>query len=211
MMSSLVSPRRAVGAAAIACVAALAAGCSSPGSSTTPVKTITVTAPPVSVTPVSPPSPPTPTQAATSPAGPAPCPTRDLSVKLGLGQGAAGSTYQNIDFTNIGTVTCTLYGYPGVSLAGGSPATQIGAAADENPGTPRQLVTLAPGQAASALLRVVHAQLFAASKCDPVTAKYLQIYPPNQTTPLYLAYSATACAKSAVHLMTIDIVKPGAA
>ncbi len=34
-------------------------------------------------------------------------------------QGAAGSVYQVIDFTNISNVTCTLYGYPGVSLGGG--------------------------------------------------------------------------------------------
>jgi Protein of unknown function (DUF4232) len=209
MLSSLVSPRRAVGAAAIACVAAMAAGCSSPGPSTTPVKTITVTASAASVTPVPPPAVPAPTQAATSPAGAAPCPTRDLGVKLGLGQGAMGSTYTVIDFTNIGTVTCTLYGYPGVSLAGGHPVTQIGAAADENPGTPRHLVTLAPGAVANALLRIEHAQILPASQCDPVNATYLQIFPPNQITPVYLAYSGTACAKSTEHILTINVVIPG--
>jgi hypothetical protein len=119
-----------------------------------------------------------------------------------------GSTYTVIDFTNTGNVTCTLYGYPGVSLAGGHPVTQIGAAADENPGTPRKLVTLAPGAVANALLRIVHAMNLPAKSCHPVNATFLQIFPPNQTTPIYLAYSTTACAKP-IHLLTIDVVKPG--
>jgi hypothetical protein len=41
-----------------------------------------------------------------------------------------------------------------------------------------------------------------------VHGAYLQIYPPNQTTPVYLAYSATACSKPVVFL-TIDTVKQG--
>ena len=45
---------------------------------------------------------------------------------MGVAQGAAGSVYQVIDFTNISNTTCTLYGYPGVSLAAGTPVTQVG-------------------------------------------------------------------------------------
>jgi len=185
--------------------------CGASGSSSSPNTTVTVTAtPPASASPgqtvTTPPAPSPP--AAPSSTGPAACPTRDLQAKLGLSQGATGSTYQVIDFTNIGTVTCTLYGYPGVSLASGTPAIQIGQAATENPATPRQIVTLAPGGVANALLRIVHAQLFPAAHCHPVTATYLQIFPPNQTTPIYLAYSTTACSKP-VHLLTIDVVKPG--
>jgi hypothetical protein len=142
------------------------------------------------------------------PGGPGPCPTRSLQAKIGLSQGAAGSVYTTIDFTNISHVTCTLYGYPGVSLTSGTPTTQIGAAADENPATPRQLVTLQPNVTANALLRIVQAGNFSASTCHPVTARYLQIYPPNQTTPIYLRYRAQACAKP-VHLLTVDVVKPG--
>jgi len=146
---------------------------------------------------------------ATSPSAPA-CPTSSLHLSTGTSQGAAaGSTYVSIVFTNIGTATCTLYGYPGVSLAGGAPVSQIGAAADEDPATPRQLVTLMPGARASALLRIVDAHNFPASRCHIVTATYLQVYPPNQTTPGYVAYSAAACSKP-VHLLTVDVVKPGA-
>ena len=90
-------------------------------------------------------SPGTATGTPAAPGGPAPCPTRSLGLKPGLSQGAAGSVYQVLDFTNISNVSCTLYGYPGVSLAGGDPVKHIGLAADENPNPPRKLVTLAPG------------------------------------------------------------------
>jgi Protein of unknown function (DUF4232) len=111
-------------------------------------------------------------------------------------------------FTNNSGTTCTLYGYPGVSLAGGNPVSQIGVAADENPGTPRQFVTLAPGAQASALLRIVAAQNYPAARCHQKSATYLQVYPPNQTTPIFVPYPSTGCTKP-VHLLTINLVKPG--
>jgi hypothetical protein len=129
-------------------------------------------------------------------------------VKLGASQGAAGSTYTVIDFTNIGTATCTLYGYPGVSLQTARPRHQIGKPAKENPATPRQLVTLQPQAAANALLRIVEAGNYPAGVCGPMTAHYLQVYPPNQTAPAYIRYTAQACSKP-VRLLTVDVVKPG--
>jgi hypothetical protein len=192
-------------------MAALAAGCGSNGSpAAAPTKTITVKA-----TPAAPASTaaasrtPAAGQASPTLAGAAPaCPTRSLGLKLGLAQGAAGSTYQVIDFTNISNGTCTLYGYPGVSLAGGKPVTQIGLAAAESHATPRKLITLAPGAVANAVLQIAHAVNFPAAKCHPVTADYLQIYPPNQTTPAYLHYSSQTCAKP-VQVLTVSVVQAG--
>src|ERR1017187_6077992 len=74
--------------------------------------------------------------------------------------------------------------------------------------TARQLVTLAPGQVASALLRIVDAGNYAPAKCGPVTASYLQVYPPNQTRPGYLSYKSTACSKP-VQILTVNVVLPG--
>jgi len=34
-----------------------------------------------------------------------------------------------------------------------------------------------------------------------------QIYPPNQTTPIYLAYSSTGCTSTSVNLLTISVVQ----
>jgi len=127
---------------------------------------------------------------------------------MGATQGAAGSVYTTIVFTNVSNATCTLYGYPGVSLTTGNPGTQIGKAAKENPATPRRLVTLQPQTSASALLRIVNAQNYPASRCDPKNSAYLQVYPPNQTKQVYIRHKTLGCAKP-INLMTVDVVKPG--
>jgi hypothetical protein len=205
MTAPVNTARPAIAAAALATVAALAAACGGSTPSATPAKTVTVTASqqaPAST------SPGTATGTPAAPGGPGPCPTRSLGLKPGLSQGAAGSLYQVLDFTNISNVPCTLYGYPGVSLAGGHPVTQVGLAASEDPTTPRKLVTLAPGQVANALLRIVDALNFPASKCGPVKTQWIQVYPPNQTTPIFLGYKTTACSKP-VRILSVSVVQPG--
>src|SRR6202035_4683356 len=72
-----------------------------------------------------------------APPGPPACPTSSLQVKLGVGQGYAGGVYVVIDFTNTGASTCSLFGYPGVSLVKGPPYTQIGLAAKRSTTTPK--------------------------------------------------------------------------
>lgn len=202
---------------ALACLVALlltgfVAGCGSGAPAAAPAKTVTVTpSAPDSTAPASPGTPaasPAAGSTATAGAAPAACPTRSLAVKAGLSQGAAGSIYQVLDFSNISNATCTLYGFPGVSLAGGSPVKQIGLAAAEDHSSARVLVTLAPGAVANALLRIVQAANFPPSRCHLVNSDYLQIYPPNQTTPAYLKYQAAACAKP-VQVLTVSVVKPG--
>lgn len=147
---------------------------------------------------------------ATAAGGPPGCATRDLKATVGVAQGAAGSVYQVIDFTNIGTASCSLYGYPGIALAGGSPVTQIGMAASRSPQAGPALVTLKPGAVANTLLRITQAQNYPTSKCSPMASTYLQIYPPNQTTPIYLGYKSTGCSATGVNLLTVSVVQSGA-
>ena len=138
------------------------------------------------------------------------CTTRDLQAKLTNAQGAAGSVYQNIDFTNVGSTACSLYGYPGVSLGTGMPFKQIGAAASRSTTASPAVVTLSPGQTANALLRVTQALNYPTATCKPTKAMYLQIYPPSQTTAIYLTYAATGCSSTSVNLLTIGVVQAGA-
>jgi len=212
MDSSLRVARRALPAAALTCVAAFAAGCgssSSTGAGGNGAPAASASSAPATTPAASAPAAPAASPAnSAAPAGPPPCPTRSLQVKLGVSQGTAGSVYTTIDFTNISNVTCTLYGYPGVSLQTAKPVHQIGKPAKEDPFTPRQLVTLQPQTTGNALLRIVDAGNYPSSTCGPVTAHYLQVYPPNQTTPAYIRYKTQACSKP-VRLMTVDVVKPG--
>jgi hypothetical protein len=201
--------------AGLIAVAALATGCSSASStalSLTPAPSSEATSSPSAAAPASPSAEASP--GSSSPgnpgaAGTPTCATRYLKATLGVVQGAAGSIYQIIDFTNISGAACTMFGYPGVALAGGTPVAQIGAAARRSTASSARLVTLAPSETANALLQITQAANYPASRCAPKASTYLQIYPPNQTTPIYLAYKSTGCSSSAVNLLTIGVVQPG--
>jgi Protein of unknown function (DUF4232) len=146
----------------------------------------------------------------TSATAAAACASASLGVKAGTAEGAAGSVYQVIDFTNTGAAACTLYGYPGVSLATGTPLAQVGAAATRSSTASPTLVTLAPGATANALLRITQALNYPSASCSPKATTYLRVYPPNQTAAIDLAYTSTGCTAASVKLLTIGAVQAGA-
>lgn len=202
-MKSTSVAARALGAAASIAAACLLAGCgSSPSPSARPTVTVTVTAAPPSASATSQPVP-TPT-----PSGPPGCATAVLKAALGPGGGAAGSVDYPLVFTNTSDSACTLYGYPGISFVSTS-GGQVGAAATEDPVYPRRLVTLAPGMTAHAELQITDAHNYAPSTCSPVAVHRLKVFPPGQTTALYVAVIATACLKPSVPILTVQTVQPG--
>ena len=91
--------------------------------------------------------------------------------------GAAGTIYYPVEFTNLGSAKCILFGYPGVSAVNKS-GGQLGPAAGRFKAT-RHNVTLKPGQTAHAALGIVDPGFIA--HCKKATAAGLKIYPPNQT------------------------------
>ena len=129
-------------------------------------------------------------------------------MTLGAPSGSAGSVEQTIVFTNTSGATCTLYGYPGVSLVSAPPYTQIGLAANRDSTTPVTLVTLATGASASAVLRIVDALNFGPATCSPTKAAFLRIYPPNQTVPVYLANASETCAQP-IQTLSVSPVQAG--
>jgi len=152
-----------------------------------------------------------PTATATAPSVPAAasgCLSRYLNGSVGLSQGTAGAIQIAIVFKNLDNVPCTLYGYPGVAQASGTPVTDIGQPSTENPSTARRLVTLQPGGYANATLQIVDAVNYSPATCKPVKADWLAVIPPNQTIPLYIHYSSTAC-KGNVRLLSVTTVQPG--
>lgn len=171
-----------------------------------PTRTVIVTASPTQ-TAASQPASGQPTASAQPPAVSG-CLTRYLNGSIGLTQGTAGAVEVVIVFKNLNNVPCTLYGYPGVAQAAGTPVTDVGQPSSENPSTPRQLVTLAPGGYANATLQIEEAGNFPASACTQVPATWLAVIPPNQTVPLYISYSSTACQGSA-KLLSVTTVQPG--
>lgn len=134
------------------------------------------------------------------------CTTSGLDVWLNTqGQGAAGTIYYDLEFTNLSGGTCTLFGYPGVSgtnLTG----TQLGSAANRITITPHT-VTLANGATAFALVGIVQAGIFPASKCGPVTGASLRVFPPNQTQSKRVPFPFPACSKTGPGYLNIQPVQ----
>ena len=202
--------RLALTAAALICTAAVT-GCASSGSSqpaasgSTPAASSSAPSAPAATSSSNTPAVVAPSSSA--PGTPA-CATSALQVKLGSSDGYAGGVYVVIDFTNTSGSTCTLFGYPGVSLVTGPPYKQIGLAAKRSTSAPKKLVTLAAGATANAQLQIVDALNFPSASCGPTKATALKIYPPNQTQPVYLPNTSTGCSKP-VQIMYIGTVRPG--
>jgi hypothetical protein len=132
----------------------------------------------------------------TAPAVLARCQSSHLTLSLGQGQGAAGSTYTPIVFTNTGSTACELHGYPGVSFVDAS-GHQIGVPATEDTGKVKTVKLTAGGGTANALLRQPNPGNFDPSACQQTTATKLRVYPPGETVALFLADPAPVCATHA--------------
>src|SRR5262249_30330676 len=131
-------------AAGLALIGFVTAACGT--SAPAPRKTITVTTTASPSSTQSPAAQSSPTPSTSSGTGAAAgCLSRYLYGSTGLSQGTAGSIYVTIVFKNLNNVPCTLYGFPGVALAAGTPVTDIGQPSVESSTSTRKLVTLQPG------------------------------------------------------------------
>jgi hypothetical protein len=104
------------------------------------------------------------------------CAAANTFVWLALSpNGAAGTIYYPVEFTNLGGTTCTLRGYPGVAAINGA-GLKLGRAASRI-GATVTTVTLKPHQTAHANLGIEET---GAVICHPVNAAGLQVYAPSQ-------------------------------
>ena len=120
--------------------------------------------------------------------------------------GAAGTIYYSLEFTNLSGHACTLRGYPGVSgiTLGGA---QLGSAASRSTGTPKKTITLAPGKTAASALGITEVGNFPASSCHPTTAAGLRVYAPNQTAAKSIPFPFGACAKTGDLYLSVQAVR----
>ena len=176
------------------------ASASSPAASQSPSSTASASSPSASSA-----SPSASASAAVSSA----CTTKELTAKLTQGAGGgAGSSYPYLVLTNSGSRTCTLRGYPGVSLRHGD--TQIGAAAERDRTVDASTITLQPGQSAHSALRIVNAGNFDSSACTPTDADTMLIYPPDQKESISIdATGITGCANSDTQILYVQVFQQG--
>jgi Protein of unknown function (DUF4232) len=137
------------------------------------------------------------------------CATSGLVIWLNTqGNGAAGSSYYNLELTNLSGRACSISGYPGVSavnLAG----RQLGAAAGRDRAQPPHLLTLAAGATATVLLRITDVANFPAPSCRQVTAAGLRVYPPNQTGAKVVPFPFRACSRRGPTYLTVRSAQKG--
>jgi Protein of unknown function (DUF4232) len=133
------------------------------------------------------------TVAPTAPGGVPNCGAGELRGSLGTAEGAAGSVIVPLVLTNAGSRTCELRGFPGVSYVTGDDGHQVGAAAAMS-GPRGGEVVLKPGAAAAAQLQLVNVANFDAAVCKPTPVRGLRVYPPGDTTSLYVERAGTGCA-----------------
>jgi hypothetical protein len=133
---------------------------------------------------------------ATPPSGsasPVRCTTPELSAALGPPEGTAGSVFRLIVFSNKGSRTCELQGFPGVSYVAGDDGHQVGPAAQRS-GEGGPAVRIAPGGTAVATLQLVNVQNFDPAACMPTAVRGLRVYPPGDTVSLFVPADGTGCA-----------------
>jgi len=110
------------------------------------------------------------------------------------GDATAGSTYYQLEISNVSGHTCTLYGFPGVSALGGG-GKQLGSPAARNPGFTELTVTLQPYQTAHAVLQITDVGNFSRAACHPATADALRVYAPGDYASIKFPFSFRACAR----------------
>ncbi|MER6067368.1 DUF4232 domain-containing protein [Streptomyces sp. NPDC001817] len=117
------------------------------------------------------------------------CSVSDLYLSMGRKEGAAGSLYWPIRFTNTSTTGCALRGYPGVSALD-TAHRQTGPATTRS-GRSYGTVVLAPAHTASAVVRTTNGPV--GGPCLG-TGTYLRIYPPASRTATLVPAPWTICS-----------------
>ncbi|KAA2263035.1 DUF4232 domain-containing protein [Solihabitans fulvus] len=195
--------QRLVNGGALVCggvlAAALVAGCGSgttpSGSGGTPLPVSSGSASPSGTTGSTGSAPaPAPNSPTASPAAPPAqtgstgCRSTELGIGLGQGNGAAGTIFRPIQFTNKSDHPCVLQGFPGVSYVAGDDGHQVGAAAARDGGE-GAAVTLPPGGIASAAVGFAQIGNFDPATCQPTPVRGIRVYPPGETAAMFVDLS----------------------
>jgi hypothetical protein len=130
-------------------------------------------------------------------------------IAVDQGNGAAGTIYYPLEFTNLSKHTCSMHGFPGVSAIGRN-GHQLGSPAGWDSRVPARTVVLAPGATAHTILQYSDATVTTAPGCDPVfTAFELRIYPPDQYRATDAAFDLEVCSHSGPVYMRVEPILPG--
>jgi hypothetical protein len=118
------------------------------------------------------------------------CNADELSLTVEAADAAAGTIAYNVVLANSGKRTCTLVGFPGVSLVNDN-GNQVGSPAERATNYVEKKLTLAPGVKVKAIASTSDSGNFPDGQCKAGATK-LRVYPPNDTG--YLSAPTTISA-----------------
>ena len=139
------------------------------------------------------------------------CTAADLGawVAVDQGNGAAGSIYYPLQFTNLSRHTCAMRGFPGVSAIDRN-GHQLGSPAGWSTMVAAHTVVLAPGATAHTMLQYSDAEVTTAPGCNPVFTTFeLRVYPPGQYSATHAAFGLEACSHAGPVYMRVEPILPG--
>jgi Protein of unknown function (DUF4232) len=139
------------------------------------------------------------------------CTAGDLGawVAVTQGNGAAGSIYYPLQFTNLSRHTCAMRGFPGVSAIDRN-GHQLGSPARWGRLVPARAVVLAPGATAHTILQYSDATVTTAPGCYPTFSTFeLRVYPPGQYGATYAAFGLEACSHAGPVYLSVEPILPG--
>jgi hypothetical protein len=130
-------------------------------------------------------------------------------VAVDQGNGAAGSIYYPLQFTNLSRHACAMRGFPGVSAVDRN-GHQLGSPASWGRVTPVRTVVLASGATAHTILRYSDATVSTAPGCHPVSSTFeLRVYPPDQFSATHAAFGLQACSHAGPIYLSVGPILPG--
>jgi hypothetical protein len=150
------------------------------------------------------------TARATATAVPA-CTAGDLGawVAVTQGNGAAGSIFYPLQFTNLSGHACAMRGFPGVSAIDRN-GHQLGSPAGWDHTRPVRTVVLAAGATAHVTLRYSDATVATSPGCHPVSSMFeLRIFPPGQRQATFAAWSMAACSHTGPVYLDVTPIQAG--
>jgi hypothetical protein len=147
----------------------------------------------------------------TAPAAVPACTAANLGawVAVDQGNGAAGSIYYPLQFTNLSRHACAMRGFPGVSAIDRN-GHQLGSPARWATRVPARTVVLAPGATAHTILQYSDVEVTTAPGCHPVFSTFeLRVYPPGQYSATYAAFGLEACSHAGPIYMSVEPIRSG--
>jgi hypothetical protein len=138
-----------------------------------------------------------------------------VAIARGKGGVGGGSAYYTLRFTNTSDDTCTMTGFPTVSMVTAENGVRVGGPSGECDegsscgGEEVALVALTPGDVAHAKVQQANGGNLDPDECDPQPVGGLVVTPPDDTSSVFVTAGGTGCANPEIGLIQVGAITSG--